>query len=160
MMLNRLSHRLWGIANKRYGEPYMTVVRPVAEWTLPAGYSLDEATGNIRNEAGEALANPSTYMATATVPVVPAGSVHAGTDILPADITPDETVLVAVAYSDVATVRAGLYVIYQGRTYDVVDSARLNDAQASQMPAHVTLHRRRDDERSTWSEWDRRWNGQ
>lgn len=158
-MLSRLSDRLWGIAHRRYAAPYMTAVRPVSEWTLPAGYSLDDATGNIRNEAGAVLANPSAYMATTTVPIVP-GVAHQGTDILPADITPDDVVMVAVRYDDVTAVRSALYVIYQGETYDVVDSARLSDAQASQMPAHVTLHRRRDDKRSTWSQWDRRWTGQ
>lgn len=158
-MLSRLSDRLWGIAHRRYAAPELTVVRPVSEWTLPAGYSLDTATGNIRDEAGVVLANPSAYMATVTVPIVP-GVAHQGTDILPADITPDDVVMVAVRYDDVTAVRSALYVIYQGETYDVVDSARLSDAQTSRMPAHVTLHRRRDDKRSTWSQWDRRWAGQ
>ena len=158
-MLHRLSDRLWEIAHRRYAAPELTVVRPVSEWTLPAGYSLDAATGNIRNEAGVVLANPSAYMATVVVPIVP-GVTHVGTDILPADVTPDDVVTVAVRYSDVMTVRSALYVIYQGETYDVVDSARLSDAQTSRMPAHVTLHRRRDDKRTTWSQWDRRWTGQ
>ena len=158
-MIHRLSDRIWGIAHRRYAEPQMTVVRPVSEWTLPAGYSLDTATGNIRNEAGAVLSNPSAYMATATVPVVP-GVAHQGTNILPADITPDDVVMVAVRYSDLVTVRAALYVIYQGETYDVVDSARLSELSTGRMPAHVTLHRRRDDKRSTWSQWDRRWSGQ
>lgn len=158
-MLSRLSDRLWEIAHRRYAAPQLTVVRPVSEWTLPAGYSLDDATGNIRNEAGAVLSNPSAYMTTVTVPVVP-GLAHIGTDILPADITPDDVVMVAVRYGDVATVRTAQYVIYQGETYDVVDSARLSEAQTGRMPAHVTLHRRRDDKRSTWSQWDRRWTGQ
>lgn len=158
-MLSRLSDRLWGIAHRRHGAPELTVVKPVGEWTLPAGYSLDSATGNIRNEAGQVLSNPSAYMATTIVPIVP-GVVHTGTDILPADITPDDVVVVAVRYSDVTAVRSALYVIYQSETYDVVDSARLSDAQTGRMPAHVTLHRRRDDKRSTWSQWDRRWTGQ
>lgn len=158
-MLSRLSDRLWGIAHRRYAAPVLTVVRPVSEWTLPAGYSLDAATGNIRNGAGQVLNNPSAYMATVTVPIVP-GVAHQGTDILPADITPDDVVTVAVRYSDVTAVRSAPYVIYQGESYDVVDTARLSEAQTSKVPAHVTLHRRRDDKRSTWSQWDRRWTGQ
>lgn len=159
MTLHRLSDRLFGIAHRRYAAPYMTVVRPVSEWTLPAGYSLDAATGNIRDGDGVVLDNPSAYQATATVPIVP-GVAHTGTDILPADITPDDVVMVAVRHDDVATVRSALYVVYQGETYDVVDSARLSDAATSKVPAHVTLHRRRDDKRTTWSQWDRRWTGQ
>lgn len=159
MTLHRLSDRLWGIAHRRYAAPELTVVQPVSEWTLPAGYSLDSATGNIRNGAGAVIDNPTPYMATVTVPIVP-GMAHHGTDILPADITPDDVVTVAVRYDDVATVRAALYVIYQGEHYDVVDSARLSETATSRMPAHVTLHRRRDDKRSTWSQWDRRWTGQ
>lgn len=158
-MIGRLSSRLWGIAHRRSAEPTMTVVLPVAQWTLPAGYSLDPATGNIRDEAGVVLSNPSAYQATMVVRVVPRGAAHSGTTIMPADITPDEVVEVAVHYADIAAVRSAQYVVWQGETYDVVDTARLTET-ASRLPAVVTLHRRRDDKRATWSQWDRRWNGQ
>lgn len=159
-MLQRMADRLWGIAWSRWGKPTMTVVRPTTLWNLPAGYSLDSATGNVRDGAGVVMADPSAYIASTTVAVVPAAAQHNGTEIMPADITPDDVVVVRVRYSDLAAVRAAQWVEYGGERYDVVDDARSVQTTDSHLAATVTLHRRRDDKRTTWSQWDRRWMGQ
>ena len=145
----------------------MTIVHPVSLWNLPAGYSLDAATGNIRNGAGDVLANPAAYVSSTTVGLVPAKAQHSGTGIMPADSTPDDVVRVRIRYRDLVAVRAAQYVVYGDEKYDVVGSASSPTGSATGSPTGVsrltvvvTLHRRRDDQRSTWSQWDRRWNGQ
>ncbi len=160
MNLQRLIDHAWVNAHARWGRPTMTIVHPVSMWNLPAGYSLDAATGNIRDDAGVALANPAAFVSSTTVGLVPAKAQHSGTGIMPADSTPDDVVRVRIRYRDLAAVRAAQYVVYGGEKYDVVDDARLGHPVNSRLTAVVTLHRRRDDQRSTWSQWDRRWNGQ
>lgn len=160
MNLQRLIDHAWVNAHARWGRPTMTIVHPVSRWNLPAGYSLDAATGNIRNGAGDVLANPAAYVSSTSVGVVPAKAQHQGTGIMPADSTPDDVVQVRIRFSDLAAVRAAQYVVYGGEKYDVVDDARLGHPANSRLTAVVTLHRRRDDQRATWSQWDRRWNGQ
>ena len=160
MNLQRLIDHAWVNAHARWGRPTMTIVHPVSLWNLPAGYSLDAATGNIRNAAGDVLANPAAYVSSTTVGLVPAKAQHSGTGIMPADSTPDDVVRVRIRYSDLAVVRAAQYVEYGGEKYDVVDDARMGHPANSRLTVVVTLHRRRDNQRSTWSQWDRRWNGQ
>ena len=138
----------------------MTLVKPTSEWDLPAGYTLDPATGNIRDGSGVVMDNPSAYMTTETIGVVPGDHAVLGTTNMAIDLPPDETTVVKVKYSDLTALRAAQYVILDGETYDVVSTSRSRQVAGNMMPADVILKRRRDDKRTTWSQWDRRWSGQ
>lgn len=159
-MIQRTTNRLWGIAWRRWGKPTMTLVKPTTQWNLPAGYSLDPNTGNIRDEDGVVLANPSSYMTTQSIGVVPGDHAVIGTSNVAIDVPPDDMTVVKVRYSDLPAVREAQYVILDGENYDVVSDARSRQIAGNTIPADVILKRRRDDKRSTWSQWDRRWMGQ
>lgn len=72
--LSDLIPRIFRQAWTRYGKPTATVVRPLAAWSLPAGFSYEANVDTIRNAAGTVLPNPEDYWATDIVYIVPTKS--------------------------------------------------------------------------------------
>lgn len=73
--LSQLGPRIFRHANRRYGKPYMLVVRPLTQWALPAGFAYDATVDAIANGGGTILPNPEDYWVTDAVYIVPVASV-------------------------------------------------------------------------------------
>lgn len=72
MKLEARIERLFMVAWTKLGKPMMTVVRPVAEWQLPDGYTYDESVDAIRDDNGDVV-NGESYRTVNRIPVMTGG---------------------------------------------------------------------------------------
>lgn len=76
--LAQMTKRIFRHAWLRYGQPTMLVVRPLSDWTLPAGFAYDQTVDCIRNNAGVVIRNPEDYWVTDLVYILPNRSERSG----------------------------------------------------------------------------------
>lgn len=132
MSLAQYASRIFRHANRRYGEPYLTAVRPLADWSLPAGYAYDAHVDAIRNAAGYILTEPQAYWTTDTVYIVPTRSSAEDASaeafaLLAGGVAPGGFTEVWVRQSDITTLRAAHALLLDKRWYDI---ASLQEAPA------------------------------
>lgn len=146
MSLRQQARRIFQRANRRYGQPYLLVVAPLAEWYLPAGFAYDDDVDAIRNGAGVVLPNPESYWVTDTVYIVPTATrkydVMAEVfSMTPGGIVPSGTVDLFIEQADVEKVRVAHALQMDKRWYDVqaVQEAPAGYPGGTGLWARVTL---------------------
>jgi len=116
-MIPRMFWQAW----RRYGQPLMTVVRPLGDWNLPAGFAYNAELDVIQDAAGTVLPNPEDYWATDLVYIVPARQTGETRMLMVAGLVPAGTVDVFVLAADLPAVRAAHAVEIDGDWYDMVN---------------------------------------
>ncbi len=116
-MIPRIFRQAW----RRYGQPFMTVVRPFSDWDLPVGFAYNDELDVIQNAAGIVLPNPEDYWVTDMVYIVPARQTGEARALMVAGLVPAGTVDVFVLATDLPAVRAAHAVEIDGDWYDVVN---------------------------------------
>ena len=119
--LGQLVPRIFGRAWQRYGQPIMRVVRPLAQWTLPAGFAYNATVDAVTDAVGVVLPNPEAYWATDDVYLVPTGGTAEARALAAIGVLPTGTISVYVLPADAATVRAAHAVEVDGAWYDVAE---------------------------------------
>jgi hypothetical protein len=131
MSLSTRVHRVFTWAWRRYGKPVMYVVRRMAEWTLPAGFSYDDETDSIHDAAGLWLPNPEDYWVGEYIYIVPSvrgwGTASRTADLevlIAAGIVPAGTIDVFILHDEVDLMREAHAVEVSGDWYDVLEVSR------------------------------------
>jgi hypothetical protein len=145
-MSNALSSMVSGIfslAWRRYGKPLMAVVPPIAQWTLPAGFSYDPETDQVMSAGGVVLDNWGDYYAAEYLYIVPIAPSADRMTLAAAGVVPAGSTDVYVLKADADTARNAHSVQIDGEWYDVVEVARAPLGAGSPGTwARVTLQRR------------------
>jgi hypothetical protein len=125
-----------------YGKPTLMAAPPVADWSLPAGFSYDASLDAIVDASGTVLPNPEDYWgALNTVYIVPVRSSDDLRSMIAAGIVPDGLLEVFVLAADLATVRTAHAVQVNGQWYDVAGVAA-EPSGTSDVWARLRLTRR------------------
>lgn len=111
----RMFYRAWNA----YGQPTATVVRPLADWNLPAGFSYDERLDRITNSSQAVIRNPEDYWVTDTVYIVPNQNPNELRSLMAAGLVPAGTIEIGVMEADAATIENAHAVQVNGQWYDV-----------------------------------------
>lgn len=120
----------------------MAVIRPVSQWSLPAGYAYDESVDAVvYGDTGDVLPNPEEYWASDYIYIVPARAAADVRALVAAGIVPEGTTEVFILADDAEMVRQGHAVEIDGQWYDVV-SVDHSPAGMGGIWARVTLRRR------------------
>ena len=106
-----------------YGQPQMAAVKPIADWTLPAGFSYDDELDVIRNAAGAVITNPEDYWAMDYLNIVPTRRSADLQMLIAAGEVPAGSVDVYILSADIETVRDAHSVEIDGDWYDVGEAA-------------------------------------
>ena len=122
--LDFLVPRIFRQAWERYGKPALWAIRPLADWSLPAGFAYDRSVDAITDAAGTVLPNPESYWAGDYVYIVPIGQTADLRAMVAAGVVPSGMVDVKVLSADLATVRAAHAVQINGDWYDVLEVAQ------------------------------------
>jgi hypothetical protein len=129
---------------QRYGKPTMTIVPPLADWSLPAGYSFDPSRDGIVTGGGATLTDLdalSEYYAAGVVYIVPLQASDDLRAMRSAGIAPDGQIEVYVLAADIPTVQAAFAVQVGGLWFNVVSPA-VEPSGAADIWARVRLERR------------------
>lgn len=118
-MIPKIFRKAW----LRYGRPMMWAVRPVADWSLPAGFAYDSETDMIQNGAGLVLTNVEDYWAGGYIYIVPMGRSGDLDVLVAAGIVPEGTVDVYILRDDAPTVKVAHSIEIDGDWYDVLEVA-------------------------------------
>lgn len=118
--LQRMAQAAFRKAWTRYGKPTMTVVKPIASWSLPDGFAYDTSVDAIRNN-GIILPNPEDYWITEQVYIVPDDPGSDMRVLIAAGIVPSGTLTLSILSNDAETVRAAHAVQVDGAWYDVAE---------------------------------------
>lgn len=114
--------RIFRLAWERYGKPTISVVPPLADWTLPAGYAYDASLDGIVTGGGAVLTSlyaMSGYFATTEVNIVPTHPSGDTRSLMAAGIIPDGQIEVLVLATDLPTMRAAFAVQVGGLWYNL-----------------------------------------
>lgn len=146
MTLASKINRIFNLANRRYGKPYLEAVPPLSSWTLPAGYTADATLDGIRTGSGEVLTDldafeTSGYFNLSTVYIVPLQSSDDLRSMIAAGIAPAGQLELYVLAADLPTVRAAFAIQVNGQWYDVAGPAA-EPSGATDVWARVRLQRR------------------
>lgn len=104
---------------KAYGQPVMTVVKQIADWDLPAGYTYDPVVDRVADAGHNVLPNPEDYWVTASIYIVPDKNPAALRNLAAQGLVPDGTMAVGILSDDAAVVAAAHAVQLDGQWYDV-----------------------------------------
>lgn len=116
--IQRIFARAW----RAYGRPAMAAVRPIAQWSLPAGFSYDTARDAIADSAGTVLLNWEAYWEPVDyIYIVPADTTADLRAMAAAGVVPSGLMDVYILAADAATVEASHAIQIQGDWYDVVE---------------------------------------
>lgn len=102
-----------------YGQPTLTAVRPVSQWSLPVGFAYDAHLDRIANAGHVVLPNPEDYWVTDSVNVVPNVPNRDLRALMAAGIVPSGTVELGIRSEDAATLRNAHAVQYGGEWFNV-----------------------------------------
>lgn len=133
---------LFARAHAAFGHPTLAVARPVAQWTLPAGYAYDATTDTLTDGAGAVSRAYSSYIVYDTVNCLPAGTGRDQRALVAAGLVPAGETVVYILPADVATLRAAYGVVLDGQWYDVT-AVDLGPAGAGTTGAYAALTLRR-----------------
>lgn len=122
--LAHMASRIFRHANRRFGQPYLSAVRPLAEWDLPVGFSYDRDVDAITNATGTVLPNPEAYWYADTVYIVPSRfSVENFTSefmtLTPGGIVQGGAIEMWIAQADIEKLRVAHAVLLDKRWYNV-----------------------------------------
>jgi len=122
--LAQLAPRIFRLANRRYGKPYMTVVRPVDDWNLPNDFAYDPDVDAVRNSNGTVLPNPEDYWTSDVVYIVPTKAdwrddVAELFKVVAGGMLNEGTLELWIAQGDISKVRAAHSVLLDRRWYNV-----------------------------------------
>lgn len=117
--VKKIFNRAW----RRYGKPVATVVRPISEWNLPAGFAYDPTYDRIVDVDTVPLNNPEAYWVTDSVYIVPNAYSGDLKLMIAVGAVPAGTTEFGVLSTDLDTIQNAHAVQIDGDWYDVVDTA-------------------------------------
>jgi len=129
---------------RRYGKPTMTTVPPLADWSLPAGYTFDASRDGILTGSGAVLTDLdalSPYFSAGTVYIVPLAASDDLRSMVAAGIAPAGSLELYVLAADVPTVQAAFAIKLGGLWFNVASPA-VEPSGTGDMWARVRLERR------------------
>lgn len=145
MSLSSRVRRIFAQAWRRYGRPTMSTVPPLADWTLPAGYSFDASRDGILTTAGDVfvdLDDLSGYYAGSTVYIVPVALTADLDAMQAAGIAPSGMIEVWILQDDVDTVNEAFAVSIMGQWYNILEVGRGPIGHGAGIWSKVRLQRR------------------
>lgn len=114
--IGMIFRRAW----EAYGNPTAAVVKPVAEWNLPAGFSYDARLDRITDAAHQVLPNPEAYWVEETVYIVPATNPDEMATLIAAGLVKPGSMDIGVLSADAAKLE-NAYAVRIDSVWYVVD---------------------------------------
>lgn len=111
----RMFDRVW----REQGGLTLTVVRPMAQWSLPAGYAYQEEEDLIRDNSGNVVTNYAALWTTTTVNYIPAALSEMTQTLIVTGMLQPETREVFVWDAAIATVKGCFRVSASSQEYRV-----------------------------------------
>ncbi len=149
MKLSQRVEKLFYQAWTRLGKPEMKVIRPVAEWNLPVGYTYDESTDTVVDASGQPVVDVTPYQTYDMVPMMPGGiefTVRGQQDqdvlMTGAGLAPNSVLVARVlpAFSQILDKAFAIQI--DGEWYDMNGLKVLPEGSHDKAWANVTLRRR------------------
>jgi hypothetical protein len=122
--LDQAIPRIFRLAWRRYGKPFLMAVRPISAWNLPAGFAYDKNVDAIRNSAGVVITNHASYWVSDMVYILPSRSVASGEvaelrDLLVSGMIESGEVSVWVMQTDIVKLRVAHAIQLGDQWYDL-----------------------------------------
>lgn len=125
------------------GDPTMTIVRPIAQWTLPSGYAYDDVTDTIRHTStGAVSTNYSTYWSTDSVDMMPLERSDELRNLILAGIVKEGSFDTLILPDDYATVYAGFRALVDSVEYNILTVRKYPFGVSTAFTYLVRLERR------------------